>query len=82
MIVVICIGYRINTIIAMQIRTKHSRDAKESIIRIDKRLILNILRRSIYTPANQSNDTLDWVTHHTQNLNKATPNTHFMLSGK
>ena len=66
----------------MQIRIRQSRDTRERIIRIDKRMILNTLRRSIYTPATHNSDAPVLVTHHMQIPTRATPNTIFMLSGK
>ncbi len=60
----------------MQIRIKQSSDIRENIIRIDKRIILSTLRRSIYTPATHSSDAPVLVTHHTQTLKRATNTTH------
>ena len=59
----------------MQIRIKQSSDIRENIIRIDKRIILSTLRRSIYTPATHSSDAPVLVTHHTQTLKRATNTT-------
>lgn len=60
----------------MQIRIRQRIETKESIIRMDKRMILRMLRRSIYTPATHNRDAPVLVTHHTQTPNRATNTTH------
>ena len=60
----------------MQIRIRQRIETKESIIRMDKRMILRMLRRSIYTPATHNRDAPVLVTHHTQTPNRATNTPH------
>lgn len=66
----------------MQIKIKQSRDTRESIIRIDKRIILSTLRIRKIIARTDTADTAILLMHHTQIPNKATPNTIFMLSGE
>lgn len=66
----------------MQTAIRQSIDAKESIIRMDKRMILSTLRARRMIARTDTADTAILLINHTQTPNRATPSTNFMLSGK
>lgn len=66
----------------MQTAIRQRIETRESIIRMDKRMILRTLRTRKIIARTDTTDTEILLIHHTQKPNKATPNTNFMLSGK